>query len=208
MLGTVEISKDLASSLHILLTHAPHPPPNKLFFKTASKGPESYCSSSDNLESCRFLVRFGPEETIFLMHVIKCLLVYKSSRSSDAMIQLVNGIQVPLCNVTADEMLHEFSRKFPSFPHHYIAYFHYRSKGWIARSGLQFGSDFVLYQFHPTVLHSLLSLLIVPTAIESTVTSEKVTYLLSSSYVKINLTNMHVIFCTDVCGFHKFHERF
>jgi len=200
MLGTVEISKDFAYLLHNLLKLRP-PPPTKLFFKTDTKELETNYFSLDNLKLCRFLVRFGPEETIFLMHVIKCLLVYKSLGSSDAIIQLLSGIQVSLCNISADEMLHEFIKKYPRFPHHYIAYFHYRSKGWITRSGLQFGSDFVLYQFHPTILHSLLSLLIVPTAIESIVTFVKSTDFLLNSFENINSINFDTIDENYLFGF-------
>jgi tRNA-intron lyase len=44
----------------------------------------------------------------------------------------------------------------------YLAYHHFRSKGWIPRTGLQYGVDFVLYQRHPALAHSDYSVLIQP----------------------------------------------
>ena len=42
----------------------------------------------------------------------------------------------------------------PDFPLLYLCYHHFRSKGWIPRTGLQYGVDFVLYQKHPALAHS------------------------------------------------------
>ena len=39
---------------------------------------------------------------------------------------------------------------------------HRRSKGWLPRSGLLYGCDYVLYQLHPAVVHSDYGALIVP----------------------------------------------
>lgn len=44
----------------------------------------------------------------------------------------------------------------------YLAYHHYRSKGWIARTGQQYGADYVLYQRHPAIAHSDYSIMIIP----------------------------------------------
>ena len=37
-------------------------------------------------------------------------------------------------------------------------------QGWIPRSGLQYGTDLVLYEQHPSLVHSSLCVIIVPTA--------------------------------------------
>jgi hypothetical protein len=39
---------------------------------------------------------------------------------------------------------------------------HPRSKGWLPRSGLLYGADFVLYQLHPAVVHSDYAAMLVP----------------------------------------------
>mmetsp|Transcript_12825 Transcript_12825/g.24360 ORF Transcript_12825/g.24360 Transcript_12825/m.24360 type:complete len:143 (+) Transcript_12825:3-431(+) len=36
----------------------------------------------------------------------------------------------------------------------YCAYRHFRKKGWLPRSGLQYGAHFVLYRKHPSQVHS------------------------------------------------------
>lgn len=44
----------------------------------------------------------------------------------------------------------------------YLAYHHFRSKGWIPRTGLQYGADFVLYQRHPALSHSDYTVIVIP----------------------------------------------
>eukprot|EP00878_Enallax_costatus_P014238 GHUV01014893.1.p1 GENE.GHUV01014893.1~~GHUV01014893.1.p1 ORF type:complete len:524 (+),score=214.67 GHUV01014893.1:625-2196(+) len=41
-----------------------------------------------------------------------------------------------------------------AFVSQYAAYHHFRSKGWLPRSGLLYGADYVLYQLHPEHAHS------------------------------------------------------
>ena len=49
-----------------------------------------------------------------------------------------------------------------AFACHYVAYRHYRSKGYIPRSGLTFGADWILYGAHPSAAHSEFSVLVIP----------------------------------------------
>lgn len=48
------------------------------------------------------------------------------------------------------------------FPVLYAGYAHFRGKGWIPRTGLQYGADFVLYQKHPALAHSEYAALVLP----------------------------------------------
>ena len=41
---------------------------------------------------------------------------------------------------------------------------HLLPQGWIARTGLQYGADFVLYQRHPALAHSDYTVLVIPLA--------------------------------------------
>jgi tRNA-splicing endonuclease subunit Sen2 len=41
---------------------------------------------------------------------------------------------------------------------------HFRLTGWLPRSGLQYGADFVLYQRHPSLVHSDSTVVLVPDA--------------------------------------------
>lgn len=57
-----------------------------------------------------------------------------------------------------------------AFVSQYAAYHHFRSKGWLPRSGLLYGADYVLYQLHPEHAHSnyLVSVLIERRGAETT----------------------------------------
>ena len=50
----------------------------------------------------------------------------------------------------------------PGFLPAYAAYYHCRCRGWLIRSGLQYGADYVLYPRHPTAAHSTLCALVIP----------------------------------------------
>ncbi|GIL64389.1 hypothetical protein Vafri_18227 [Volvox africanus] len=49
-----------------------------------------------------------------------------------------------------------------NFATSYAAYHHLKSKGWIPRSGLLYGVDFVVYQLHPMGAHSEFGVLVMP----------------------------------------------
>ena len=44
----------------------------------------------------------------------------------------------------------------------YAAFQFYRGKGWMPRSGLQYGAHFVLYRRHPALCHSDYAVVVVP----------------------------------------------
>ena len=48
----------------------------------------------------------------------------------------------------------KYSQLEPDFPVRYRVYHHYRSKGWVVRSGLLMGGDWVLYKLSPSHYHS------------------------------------------------------
>jgi len=52
------------------------------------------------------------------------------------------------------EIWHTFRHCNPTFIHNYIAYHHYRSHGWVVKSGLKFGVNFILYRQGPTYFHA------------------------------------------------------
>jgi hypothetical protein len=53
-----------------------------------------------------------------------------------------------------------------TFTSQYVAYHHFRSKGWIPQPGLNFGADFVLYELHPEYAHSDYAVLVMTQVIE------------------------------------------
>lgn len=94
-------------------------------------------------------VRLSIDEAFFMAHALRCLTVYDE----------VGDKAVPL----DDEALwRRFCGTRRDFVILYLAYHHFRSKGWIPRTGLQYGVDFVLYQRHPALAHSDYSVIVLP----------------------------------------------
>ena len=44
-----------------------------------------------------------------------------------------------------DRMWRVFSHLSPTFPQRYVAYHNFRSKGWVPKTGLKYGTDFGRY---------------------------------------------------------------
>jgi tRNA splicing endonuclease len=100
-------------------------------------------------------VRLSLDEACFMSHAFEALDVYaEASPSSNGGVSCVRldppALWRRLCAARRDFQLL------------YLAYHHYRSKGWIPRTGLQYGADFVLYQRHPALAHSDYSVLVLP----------------------------------------------
>ncbi|XP_064652793.1 tRNA-splicing endonuclease subunit Sen2-like [Lineus longissimus] len=84
------------------------------------------------------------EEAFFLMYGLGCL-------------RLLDHDQKPL---TIPETWARFCEIQPSFLPGYIAYHYYRSKGWVAKTGLKYGADLLLYKQGPSFYHSSYSVLV------------------------------------------------
>jgi hypothetical protein len=70
----------------------------------------------------------------------------------------------PPPELSVDALWRAASAVRPDFLPLYLCYHHFRAKGWIARTGLQYGADMVLYQRHPALAHSDYSVLILAAA--------------------------------------------
>ncbi|KAL0043737.1 hypothetical protein WJX82_004457 [Trebouxia sp. C0006] len=103
-------------------------------------------SQQDSLQQPELTsVRLSPEEGIFLAHALGNIQFLADTGP---------------CSL--ESLWHSFVHRNEGFVHSYIAYYHFRSKGWIPRSGLQYGTDLVLYKQHPSLVHSTLCVIIVP----------------------------------------------
>ncbi|PNW86818.1 hypothetical protein CHLRE_02g096900v5 [Chlamydomonas reinhardtii] len=122
-------------------TPAPPPPP----FAPAANG-------------CRLVaVRLTLEEAFFLHRVLRCLQVY----------ELQPGAPIPATSehvqLLDEQGLWDACRAIRSnFVTSYAAYHHLKAKGWIPRSGLLYGVDYVVYQLHPVGAHSDFGVLVIP----------------------------------------------
>jgi hypothetical protein len=94
-------------------------------------------------------VRLSIDEAFFMAHALQCLTVYDE----------IDGKGVPLDDEALWRRLCATRRDFIVL---YVAYHHFRAKGWIPRTGLQYGVDFVLYQRHPALAHSDYSVVVLP----------------------------------------------
>src|SRR4051812_37294012 len=54
-----------------------------------------------------------------------------------------------------------------AFPFRYAAYHHYRSHGWVPKSGIKYGVDFVLYKDGPSLSHAEYALVVIDTDLET-----------------------------------------
>lgn len=106
-------------------------------------------------------LQLTPEEAFFLSYALGVLAIHPSSSST-----------TPLSSPNLLTLLrtHSYfpplapSRLTPSDPFllSYITYHHFRSLGWVVRSGIKFGVDYLLYQRGPAFAHAQFSVVVVP----------------------------------------------
>lgn len=83
------------------------------------------------------------EESFFLAYGLGCLRVYENEK---------------LLNLT--ELWKTFCQRHDRFIPLYIAYHYFRSKGWVPKSGLKFGTDFIIYKEGPPFYHGSYSVIV------------------------------------------------
>ncbi|KAM0926418.1 hypothetical protein ACQ4PT_003504 [Festuca glaucescens] len=94
--------------------------------------------------------QLGAEEVFYLCHALKCVVVESGSEKK----------------MSEGELWDHLCSASESFPEMYKAYSHLRSKNWVVRSGLQYGTDFVAYRHHPALVHSEFAVVVVPEGAE------------------------------------------
>ena len=108
-----------------------------------------------------YVLRLDLEEALFLKHAFGILSVQEFVRDSDA--SESNG-RPPTTNLSLAQLWTRCVRlaadQNECFATKYAAYFYFRSKGFIVKSGTKFGSDFVLYSRNPMFVHSCYSVLL------------------------------------------------
>lgn len=94
------------------------------------------------------VLRIGAEEAFFLAHALQCLVMRRNTMEGETM-----GVE---------ECWTKFVQQREQYATSYVAYSHFRSKGWLPKSGIQYGSDLVLYRNHPSVAHSEYAVIVLP----------------------------------------------
>uniref|UniRef100_A0AAF6ZF59 Peroxisome proliferator-activated receptor gamma n=1 Tax=Bos taurus TaxID=9913 RepID=A0AAF6ZF59_BOVIN len=83
------------------------------------------------------------EEAFFLVYALGCLSIYYEKE--------------PL---TIMKLWNAFSTVQPTFRTTYMAYHHFRSKGWVPKPGLKYGTDLLLYRKGPPFYHASYSVIV------------------------------------------------
>ncbi|KAJ7316794.1 hypothetical protein JRQ81_002956 [Phrynocephalus forsythii] len=83
------------------------------------------------------------EEAFFLVYALGCLSIYYN--------------EVPLSILKLWEV---FSEAQPNFKATYMAYHYFRSKGWVPKVGVKYGTDFLLYRKGPPFYHASYSVIV------------------------------------------------
>ncbi|KAH3677647.1 hypothetical protein WICMUC_001750 [Wickerhamomyces mucosus] len=89
-----------------------------------------------------------PVEVFFLKFALNCV-----------------SISTPTCeDLSAESLLDILSNGLASDPFilNYVIYHYYRSSGWCVRSGIKFGTDYILYKRGPPFSHAEYAVLLVP----------------------------------------------
>lgn len=119
--------------------------------------PQSTALSSSSTYSC---FRLSLEEAFFMLHCLECLEIYEmegGKASSNNRHQVKDGLKLK----TTQECWSSFLDIQPKFFQSYVSYQHFRSQGYIVRSGIYYGCTHVLYSQHPSVAHASYCVLVI-----------------------------------------------
>ncbi|XP_069823189.1 tRNA-splicing endonuclease subunit Sen2 [Dendropsophus ebraccatus] len=88
-------------------------------------------------------LQLSHEEAFFLVYALGCLsITYKKE------------------SLTILKLWELFSAAQPNFQTRYMAYHHFRSKGWVPKVGLKYGTDLLLYRKGPPFYHASYSVIV------------------------------------------------
>jgi hypothetical protein len=135
------------------------------------------------------VVRLSPEEAFYMAHRMDCLTVHgvergvppgeagpdpgradgetRGARAGEDRTWLMRLSRTELWRALARlgaERPEDGKSPGGGFIAKYAAHAHFRNQGWLPRSGLQYGADFVLYRNHPSLVHSDFCVVLAPEA--------------------------------------------
>ncbi|XP_055937359.1 tRNA-splicing endonuclease subunit Sen2-like [Argiope bruennichi] len=126
--------------------------------KTSDEDEILICDDSSNNDDCEKVNRSKqsePEvkeslqltfqEAYYLSYALGCLLVMDKDKPLNLAV-----LWTKFCELTPSG----------NFPVMYTAYHHFRSRGWVVKSGLKYGTDYVLYKDGPPFYHATYSVIV------------------------------------------------
>eukprot|EP00798_Chlamydomonas_sp_ICE-L_P016382 gene16382-22583_t len=109
-------------------------------------------------------VRLSLEETFFLKYVLDSLRVFVMPTGSEQRsgTECDGGRGLKLQELDEQGLWEQCCSIRSSFVTNYVGYHHFKAKGWLPRSGLLYGVDYVVYQLHPAAMHSDYGVMLIP----------------------------------------------
>ncbi|XP_068224700.1 uncharacterized protein [Palaemon carinicauda] len=101
-----------------------------------------------------------PEEAMYLSYALGCLVVEKEWVAQGRPQQFKGKQKQGSKEFTIDQLWRKLVNDDQKFVARYAVYHHYRAKGWVVRSGLKFGADYVLYPVGPPFYHAQFTVMI------------------------------------------------
>nr|XP_039262789.1 tRNA-splicing endonuclease subunit Sen2-like [Styela clava] len=98
-------------------------------------------ASAKDTTTKKFIMTY--EEAFFLSFALGCLFISYESKEIDI-----------------SEQWNLFCSKKKRFPVTYAVYHHFRTKGWVPKEGLKFGTDYILYKHGPSYTHAAYAVII------------------------------------------------
>ena len=129
--------------------------------RRARSGTENGIVLCANGPGIDIVVRVCCEDAYYMSAYLGCLVVSEMIEGREMEIKLGLGT----CALDREALWRRFRRDCGhAFAMKCAATVHFRIMGWLPRSGLQYGADFVLYQRHPALVHSDSVVTLVPDA--------------------------------------------
>jgi len=127
--------------------------------------PNSSSSTNANTKLHKEYLQLSLAESFFLMYGLGCLRIVTPILEDSDKMKLSNEedlIQSPLFHqnsfsfreLSIKQCWVAFCESQHKFPYLYAVYHHYRTHGWTPKSGLKYGTDFVLYRQGPSFYHA------------------------------------------------------
>jgi tRNA-splicing endonuclease subunit Sen2 len=129
--------------------------------RRARSGAERGVPLTPNGTGIELVVRVCCEDAYYMSAILGVLRVSEAVEGREMEVRLGTGT----CELDARALWKKFRRECGhAFAMKCAATIHFRLTGWLPRSGLQYGADFVLYQRHPALVHSDSTVTLVPDA--------------------------------------------